>query len=109
MGVCVAKEKESKPDEILTAKTLRINNQINPINKSMSLVNSKRNIGQNKWNKNYAIPIVSATLTKNDDIKKEKKFFLKKKLNKKINNIIEYNQYNTNPKKHVNFGYNTNE
>ena len=102
----ILKEKESKPDEILTAKTLRINNQINPINKSMSLVNSKRNIGQNKWNKNYAIPIVSATLTKNDGIKKEKKFFLKKKLNKKINELIEYNKYNTNPKKHINFGDN---
>ena len=99
----ITKEKETKPDEILTSKTLRINN---PINKSISLVNSKKNIKQNKWNKNYAIPIVSATLTKNDEIKKDKKYFLKKKINKKINELIEYNKYNTNPKQHINFGDN---
>ena len=99
----ITKEKEIKHDEILTAKTVRNNN---PINKSISLVNSKKNIGLNKWNKNYPIPTVNATLTKGEGAIKEKKFFLKKKLNKKINNIIEYNQYNTNPKKHVNFGYN---
>ena len=99
----ITKEKDPNPNEILTSKTLRNNNSIN---KSISLVNSKRNIGQNKWNKNYAIPIVSATLTKNDDIKQDKKYFLKKKLNKKINELIEYNKYNTNPKKHINFGDN---
>ena len=98
----LTREKETKPDEILSTITFR---NINSINKSKSLVNSKKNIGQNKWNKN-AVPIVSATLTKNDDIKKDKKFFLKKKLNKKINELIEYNRNDTNPKKHINFGDN---
>ena len=127
------KEKERKKKEIYIAKTVRNNN---PISKSISILNSKKNYHyskinktiagnetnntndvnaiQNKWNKKYFIPIVSASLIKGEekkgnDINKDK-YILNDNDNKenmdKIEKNFEFNNYSTNPKKHVNFGDN---
>ena len=131
------KEKEITNDEICTAKTMRNINPLyknvnllnqnkkepnkisnkTPINKDIININNNNILLQNKWNKNYFIPVVSATLVKEDENKKQKKIFYRKKkdnndktkikdISDNINSNFNYNNYNTNPnikKQHVNF------
>ena len=134
------KEKEITNDEICIAKTMR---NINPLYKNVYLLNQNKketnkisnktlinkdiiNINnnnillQNKWNKNYLIPVVSATLVKEEDNKLQKKTFYKKKkynndknkikdISDNVNSNFNYKNYDTNPnlkKQHVNFGDN---
>ena len=121
------KEKEINQNEICIAKTTR---NTNPLHKSISYLNQNKKKGnintnktiinkdiiniynnnlllQNKWNKNYFIPIVSATLVKEEENKKQKKIFYRKKKGgddknktKEISendNNYNYDNYSTNP------------
>ena len=117
------KEKEIKNEESYLKKN---SHNIYSLHKNISSVKSrKKNINinkvisgpdippksfQNSWNKKYFIPLVSATLVRDQDIKKRKINFNKKiptEIDKtKIKDILNYSNYKTKQKHHLNFGDN---
>ena len=117
------KEKEIKNEESYLKKN---SHNIYSLYKNISLLKpKKKNINinkaisgpdmppksfQNSWNKKYFIPLVSATLVRDQDIKKRKINFNKKiptEIDKtKMKDILTYSNYKTNQKNHLNFGDN---
>ena len=118
--------KEGKNDITYIAKT---NRNITPKNKDISLFHSKKykknnklktnktaigkeiyntNVIENKMRKKFFVPIVKASLIKENKKNKEKLSLNEENLKneKKVENIYDYNIHNSNSKNHINFGDN---
>ena len=99
-------------DKIKRIYPLNTNNLKN-INQTISKENDSKI--QNKWNKNYCIPIVSASLLKGENKKTINHYFFRKRLNDNKNKDIYKTQkilnniLNRNSKNHINFRDNNNK